>query len=236
MESSAGPWGELLTDEEFAELAAQGHMVSYPARTVVIRKGDQSDFVLYLEKGIMKAVLPATQVVAEIHGAGSVVGELSSLAVPPGSATTSPRSADVVTMTDVEALMVPGLVWREFITSNVRATVAHYSLLAKRLLETDDAKGLSMTNSESRLAGAILRLAEIGLGVATEEGLVINGFKQRDLAQIAKVSRESTVAIIRRLRDMGAVSTGREQLTVHDLAAIERLAHHNGTIVKERAG
>ncbi|WP_026922955.1 Crp/Fnr family transcriptional regulator [Glycomyces arizonensis] len=229
MEVSTGAWGDLLTDAEFAELAAQGHMVTYPARTVVIRQGDQSDFVLYLAKGNMKAVLPSARAVVEIHRAGDLVGELSSL-------TASPRSADVVTMTDVEALLVPGRVWREFITSNVRAACAHYSRLAERLLKSDNAKGLSLTSSESRLARAILRLAASGLGVETDDGLVISGFKQRDLAEIAKVSRESTVAVLGRLRDMGAVSTGRERLTVRNMDVIAQLAERDGTTGRERAG
>ncbi|MCD0445991.1 Crp/Fnr family transcriptional regulator [Glycomyces sp. A-F 0318] len=217
MEHTTADWGELLTDEEFTELAEQGHRVAYPAGTVVIRQGEVSDFVLYILKGHTKAVLQPNSETVEFHGPGQLVGEFSSL-------TGTPRSADVHAVTGVEALLVPGQVWRDFIATHARSACAHYSALARRLLEQDSASGLSYTSSERRVAKAVLKLIEAGLGVATDDGIAIRGFNQREIASIAKVSRESAAAVLRQLREAGVVSTARALVTVHDLAALERFA------------
>jgi CRP-like cAMP-binding protein len=220
MEQATAEWGELLTDEELAELALRGHRVSYPSGTVVIRQGEASDFVLYLLRGHTKAVLPATDEIVELHGPGNLVGELASL-------TGSPRSADIRTVSEVEALLVPGDVWRAFIATHVRAACAHYSGLARRFLKQDSAEGLSYIGSERRVAKAVLKLIEAGLGVETEAGLVVRGFRQRDIAGIAKVSRESAAAVLRQLRKERVVSTARAMLTVHDLAALQQFANRD---------
>lgn len=221
MESLTAQWGELLTPEEFEELAAQGHQVSYPAGAVVIRQGEHQDFVLYIVKGYTKAVLPATNEIPEIHGPGYVVGELASL-------TGAPRSADVQAITEVEVLMVPGDVWREFIATHPRSACAHYSNLAKRFLRSDSAQGLSFTSSEYRVANALLKLANIGMGTETDDGLEIRGFKQQDIAAIAKVSRESASAVLGKLRERNAISIGRARFTIHDISEIKRLVSTHG--------
>lgn len=228
MEDSTVKWGELLTPEEFAELTARGHLVSYPAGTVLVRQGETTDFVFYLLAGHTKAVLPLTVEIVEIHGPGDVIGELASM-------TGTPRSADLQTVTDVEALMVPGEVWRAFIATHVRASCAHYSALAKRFLKQDSAAGLSYTSSEQRVAKAVLKLIEAGLGVATEDGITIRGFKQRDIGSIAKVSRESAATVLRRLRKQQVLSTSRALVIVHDRAALERFADHGGPPQQRKA-
>lgn len=217
MEDITVGWGKLLTEEEFRELALSGHRVSYPQGTVVIRQGEASDFVLYLLKGHTKAVLPATNEIVELHGPGHLVGELASL-------TGSPRSADIRTVTEVEALLVPGEIWRTFIATHVRAACAHYSGLAKRFLKHDSAEGLSYIGSERRVAKALLKLIDVGIGVESDAGLVIRGFNQWDIASIAKVSRESAAAVLRQLRKERVVSTARTMVTIHDLGALQRFA------------
>ena len=220
MEHATAEWGKLLTEEELAELSLGGHRVSYPSGTVVIRQGEASDFVLYLLKGHVKAVLPATNEIVELHGPGHLVGELASL-------TGAPRSADIRTVAEVEALMVPGQIWRAFIATHVRAACAHYSGLAKRFLKHDSAEGLSYIGSERRVAKALLKLIEAGLGVETEAGIAIRGFKQQDIAGIAKVSRESAATVLRQLREDQVVSTARAMVTVHDLAALRQFANRD---------
>lgn len=228
MKSSTDEWGELLTPEEFEELAAHGHQVSYPAGAVVIRQGERQDFVLYIDSGYTKAVLPATGEIPEIHGPGYLVGELASL-------TGAPRSADIQAVTEVQALMVPGDSWRDFIATHARAACAHYSSLAKRFVSSDSARGLSFTGSEYRVGNALLKLARIGIGTETSRGLEIRGFTQQDLAAIAKVSRESASAVLGSLRERGAVSTGRARFTIHDVSEIERLVAAHGPPSQRKA-
>ncbi|GAB3653400.1 Crp/Fnr family transcriptional regulator [Glycomyces tarimensis] len=217
MDGSTGTTREpLLTEAERTELHAKGYTVTYPAGTIVIHQGDPSDFVLYMSEGWAKAVSATSGAIVEIHGPDSVIGELSAL-------TGTQRSADIVTLTDVAALLIPGPVWRDFIESNARATYAHYSRLAHRFRDSDSARGESLTSSEHRVAKAILKLARSGMGATVDGDLVFDQITQKDIGAIAKLSRESVNAVLKRLSKNGLVSTGRKRLVVHDLTAVRRI-------------
>lgn len=210
-------WLPLLTDEErmFLEGLDECRTVSYPAKTVLIRHGERSDFALYLDDGHVR-VVAANGVLVEFHSAPAVIGDLS-------AATGEPRSADVVTQTQIQGLLVPGRTWREFMATHNRAACAQLRNLSSRHAKTDSARGVSLSNSTHQVASAILKLADSGMGTANEAGLVLGGITQRDLGSLAKVSRESAFAALKHLREQGVVSTGRSRFTIHDLDAIRRL-------------
>ncbi|MEU6247478.1 Crp/Fnr family transcriptional regulator [Glycomyces sp. NPDC047010] len=221
-------WGPLLTADERESLSSQGHEVSYPPGTVVIRRGERSAFVLYLIDGHMKAVSPASGVILGLHGPDSVVGELALMA-------SESRTADVITIGAVNALILPSAVWVDFVRSNARAACAHWADLARRQVGLDDVKGLSFTSSEHRVARALVNLAEAGIGVTTPDGTQFTGISQQDIAGIAKVSRDSASVILRRFREAGIVSTGRQKLLVIDMDAVHAIYERESDEEHERA-
>ncbi|MFC3494261.1 helix-turn-helix domain-containing protein [Glycomyces rhizosphaerae] len=96
--------------------------------------------------------------------------------------------------------------------------------LAKRVRELGEVQEESFLTNERRLARAILRIIDSGIGTESGSGLTIAGLSQSDLADLARISREAVSGVLKEFKDRGTVSTGRERFTIHDTAAIEALA------------
>lgn len=206
----------FLTQEDLNALLPDSHRVSYPTGTVVVREGDDSDFVLYIERGHLKAETGNPRAIVYIHGPGRLAGELAVM-------TSSRRTADLVAVSQVEALLISGHVWLEYLLANRRVNLAMLRHLAGRIVARDQ-QPESMTSSEHKIARGLLRLADSGMGDKVETGLRISGVTQRDLGSLCGLSRESAAAVLRRLREDKIITTGRGSLTIHDLEAIESLA------------
>ncbi|MBO3734791.1 Crp/Fnr family transcriptional regulator [Glycomyces niveus] len=211
----------FLTQEEFDVLAPHCHRVTYPSGSEIVREGDRTDFILYLRSGHIKAVSGDPKSIVYIYAPGKIVGELAPM-------TGLPRSADLVALHDVEADLVPGAVWLEFLLSHPRANLAMLRHLASRIVSKDQPRTASMTNSERKIAKGLMRLVDAGLGREVEAGLLIKGVTQRDLGSLAGLSRESAAIVLGRWRDAGIVATGRGNLTILDLASVKRLADRGG--------
>jgi CRP-like cAMP-binding protein len=215
--TTQGLWDPLLSEADQDALQPHAHRHSYPKGAILTRAGEHSDYVLYLRSGHVKSCTQEPRAIFGIHGPGSVIGELAPL-------TGEPRSADLITLTPLDVLHIPGDVFLKLLQSNARIHLAVTRRLAKRVRELGEVQGESFLTSERRLARAVLRIVDAGIGAETKSGLVIAGFSQNDLADLARISRESVSAIFKQFKARGTVSTGRERFTVHDLPAIESLA------------
>jgi CRP-like cAMP-binding protein len=207
----------LLSDEDQDALRPQAHLNSYPRGAILTRAGEHSDYVLYLRSGYVKSCLSEPRTVFGLHQPGSIIGELAAL-------TGEPRSADLVALTQIDVLHIPGDAFLKLLQTNHRIHLSVTRHLAKRVRELGEEQEESFLTSERRLARAILRIIDAGIGAETKTGLVIAGFSQNDLADLARISRESVSTIFKQFKARGTVSTGRERFTVHDLPAIESLA------------
>lgn len=207
----------LLSDEDQDALRPAAHLISYPRGAILTRAGEDSDYVLYLRSGHVKSCTQDPRAILGLHGPGSMVGELAAL-------TGERRSADLVALTPIEVLHIPGDVFLKLLQKNPRIHLAVMKRLAKRVRELGEVQEDSFLSSERRLARAILRIIESGIAAEGKDGITIAGFSQTDLADLARISRESVSGVIKQFKVRGTVSTGRERFTVHDLHAIEVLA------------
>jgi len=74
------------------------------------------------------------------------------------------------------------------------------------------------------VARRLLDLAE-RFGKETPEGVKVElPLSQEELASWCGASRESTVKALRTLREVGALTTGRRQVTLHDVDGLRRHA------------
>jgi CRP/FNR family cyclic AMP-dependent transcriptional regulator len=210
-------WDPLLSDEDQDALKPEAHAVSYPKGAILTRAGEHSDYVVYLRSGHVKSCTQDPRAVFGLHGPGSMIGELAPL-------TGEPRSADLVALTPIDVLHIPGDVFLKLLQSNPRIHLALTRRLAKRVRELGEVQEESFLTSERRLARAILRIIDAGIGSAGRNGLTIVGFSQSDLADLASISRESVSAVLKQFKARGTVSTGRERFIIHDTHAIEALA------------
>ncbi len=195
----------------------EAHAVSYPKGAILTRAGEHSDYVVYLRTGHVKSCAQDPRAIFGIHGPGSMIGELAPL-------TGEPRSADLVALTPIDVLHIPGDVFLKLLQSNPQVHLALTRRLARRVRELGEVQEESFLTSERRLARAILRIVDSGIGVEGKNGLTIAGFSQSDLADLARISRESVSAVLKEFKVRGSVSTGRERFIIHDKTAIEVLA------------
>jgi CRP/FNR family transcriptional regulator, cyclic AMP receptor protein len=212
-----GLWNPLLSDEDQDALKPEAHAVSYPSGAVLTRAGEHSDYVLYLRSGHVKSCTQVPRSILGIHGPGSVIGDLASL-------TGEPRSADLVALTPIDVLHIPGDVFLKFLYANPEIHLALTRRLARRVRDLGEVQGESFLNSERRLARALLRIIDSGIGTEGEDGLVVAGFTQDDLADLARISRESVSAVMRQFKVRKTIATGRVKFTIRDIAAVEALA------------
>ncbi|MEU5873299.1 Crp/Fnr family transcriptional regulator [Glycomyces sp. NPDC047369] len=210
----------LIDESQYDSLGPGVHRIAYPARTLLVRHGDRSDFVLYLIDGYAKSVSHQPErVILGIHPPGKLVGELAAL-------THRPRSADLVALTDIEALFIPADTFLKLITDGGPLALAVAERLAVRVQELG-VRVESITSAEQKLAQAVIELARSGIGFQSADGLHLTGFNQRDLASLAGISRESVSAILKPLKEQKVVTIGRQRIAIHDLAAFEALAQRN---------
>lgn len=152
----------------------------------------------------------------QIYMPGSVVGELAVL-------TDHVRSADLVALSDVEACLITGEAWLEFIRTEPRANIAMMRNLASRVVAADVSQANPTRNSGARLVRGMLLLIESGHGREVMDGYLIPGITQRELGAFSGISRESVAIALRRMRRERLVTTGRGRLVIHDLEAVKRL-------------
>lgn len=215
--STQALWDPLLSDEDQDALKPEAHAHSYPKGATLVKAGERSDYVVYLRSGHVKSCTSDPRAIFGIHGPGSVIGELAPL-------TGEPRTADLVALTPIDVLHIPGDVFLKLLQSNPQIHLALTQRLAKRVREMSEVQEESFLTIERRLARAILRIIDSGIGTAGKSGVTITGFSQFDLADLARISRESVSAVVKQFKARGTVSTGRERFIVHDTAEIEALA------------
>jgi CRP-like cAMP-binding protein len=182
-----------------------------------MKAGEHSDYVVYLRSGHVKSCTRDPRAIFGIHGPGSMIGELAPL-------TGEPRAADLVALTPIDVLHIPGDVFLKLLQSDPEIHLAVTRRLAKRVRELGEVQEESFLSSERRLARAILRIIDSGIGSEGSSGLTIAGFSQSDLADLARISRESVSGVLKQFKARGTVSTRRERFIIHDTVAIEALA------------
>ncbi|MDQ1519483.1 MAG: family transcriptional regulator, cyclic receptor protein, partial [Actinomycetota bacterium] len=112
-----------LSDDDVTALRASARTVRYVPGEMILREGDPSSAVVVVLAGTVKTTKLASngrEVVLELRRAGDVIGELG---VIDGNA----RSASVVALDDVEALIVPADGFNALLQE--RASLAHRLLV-----------------------------------------------------------------------------------------------------------
>ncbi len=146
------------------------------------------------------------QVLLAIRGPGDLLGEFSAV---DGRA----RSATVTALSPVIATMVSGAVFRTFLMNDGKAAFHLLRLVVSRLREAD------MQRLEYGAYTVIERIARLLLdyagryGQADDDRVVITlPLTQTELAHAAGASREAVAKALKRLRDLGAIRTGRRRV------------------------
>jgi CRP-like cAMP-binding protein len=217
----AGGFLAQLSPAEAAELERRGGRRNWERGAVLCREADTSDWVLLILAGRVKVSVhtsAGTEVVLEVRGPGSLVGELSAI-------DRRPRSATVTAMEKVTGLVVPYPEFESFLRHHGGVAVLLMRTLAGRLRDADRRRiEFGAHDTTGRVAARLVELAE-RFGQQTPAGVRIAlPLTQDELAGWIGASREAVSKALGVLRSHGWIETSRLRVVVHDVEALRELA------------
>jgi CRP/FNR family cyclic AMP-dependent transcriptional regulator len=198
-------------------LRARATPRSYARGQALMHVGQVPREVLVLLSGRVKvsATTPAGRtVLLAFRGPGDLVGELSAL-------DDEPRSASIVALDPVDALVVPAEHFRAFLHERPDAAVALLRELSTRLRDADAKRvQLAAYTTVGRVAFCLLELCE-RFG-RDDDGAVdiLLPLSQDELASWAGASLESVGRALQTMRKVGWIETSRRAIRVLDTDAL----------------
>lgn len=210
-----------LGEAALTELAALGSVRRYDADDPLMHQGGPSDCLHVLLDGRVRVTVVDTEgheLLLDLLGPGDTVGELS---VIDGAG----RSATVTAIEPCRALRVAAPRFVGFLQQHPAAAVALLEVLTRRLRESDENRlRMAAERTDQRVARRLLQLAATH-GELDDAGVRITApLTQSDLASWVGASREGVSYALRDLRESGAITIGRRQITVRDLALLRAQA------------
>jgi CRP/FNR family cyclic AMP-dependent transcriptional regulator len=212
---------DALTPEEVGWLQRAGVRRQFAGGTALFQEHQASDRVMLLMAGRVKIASVSEdgrESVLAFRGPGEVLGELSAI-------DGQPRSASVLAVEHVEAIVIPAAAFRAFLERTPRATLWLLTRVIARLREADRKRAeFGASDTIGRVAARLIELAE-RYGTPAEGGLRIDlPITQEELASWVGSSREGVNKALHTLRGLGWVETERRSLTVVDMEALRRRA------------
>ncbi|HMK12095.1 MAG TPA: cyclic nucleotide-binding domain-containing protein, partial [Acidimicrobiales bacterium] len=122
---------ELLTEEEWDDLAALGRHRTYRKGQVIFREGQAGGTVLAIRSGVVKisVVTPTGRdILLAVKEPGSLVGELAAI-------DGRPRSATATALDAVAAIALPDHAFNDFLDRHPRMAVRLLRTLAAQIRE-----------------------------------------------------------------------------------------------------
>ena len=210
-----------LPSRHLQALVLQARRRFFRRGETIFRHGDIGNALYFLDSGRVKIVVTSEQgeeVLLAILGPGEVFGELS---VFDGM----PRSATVVAVEDVTALMLDRAAFQEFVRKEPEVSLHLLAVLSRRLRMGDImVEDCAFLDVPGRLAKKLLELSEQH-GNKTPEGVEIQlRLTQRELAGMVAASRESVNKHLAYFRQKGFVRLYRGHLVIRKPDELARRA------------
>ena len=207
-----------FTPGQLALLHAAGRPLTWQNGETLLSQGLPATLLIVIRRGLVKITADSpngyTSMLA-VRGAGELLGELSCLDGAPCSATATAYSPG-------EGVVISAPRFVHLLEQHGPLALAVLRTVTERLRHADRMRAEhGAYSADLRVARVLVELAERH-GVADEhrpEGHQVR-ISQPDLAGAAGTSLPSVVRTLRRLRDKGLVSTGRDRVTVLDLDAL----------------
>jgi CRP/FNR family transcriptional regulator, cyclic AMP receptor protein len=185
---------------------------------ILFRQGDEGTALYLILQGQIKISLSAGMdaVTLAILRQGEFLGEMSLL-------DNLPRSADAIALEDTYLYALNRKDFLPFIANNEKAVYAVLTGLSLRLRKTDDLLAeMCFLNLSARLAQRLVEFAERqGPDTGSPDEYTVK-ISQQELGNLLGVSRESINKELKLLREKGILSTSRNYISIHNLAALKR--------------
>jgi CRP-like cAMP-binding protein len=175
-----------LTRDQLARLSAYAATRMMPAGTTLFSKGDPGDALYAVCAGTVKITVPSIdgrEAMFNVLHAGEIFGEIALL-------DGQPRTADVVTLTDTELMVIERRDFLSFVHSEPKVALKLIEFLCARLrFASEHFEEVVFLNLPTRLARTLIRLEETEEGPAAEPRKL--AITQQQLSLMLGVTRES---------------------------------------------
>jgi len=201
-----------LSHDEIDTLSHFARVESYPAGKEIYAKGS-------LGRAKMASVSrDGKEIVFNIMHPGEIFGEIALL-------DGGQRSADAIAMTDCEILVLDRRDFMPLLEKRADICLVLLRILCQRLRQTSEqVEDVLFRHLESRVAKAVLHLAEDATSHAFSGSPVELHLSQQELGDIAGGTRESVNKIERNWQKAGWSERIKGTIVIRDLAKIRRLA------------
>ena len=221
VEDEQGRFLDALSAPEAGWLHERGVNRRFERGAALFHERQLSDRVMVLLEGRVKIASVSEdgrEAVLAFRGPGEVLGELSAI-------DGRPRSATVIAVDPVRALVIPAADFRFFLERTPSATLWLLTRLISRLREADRKRvEFGASDTIGRVAARLVELAE-RYGQPSEHGVRIDlPITQEELASWVGSSREGVNKALHTLRGLHWVETERRSITVLDVEALKRRA------------
>ena len=201
-----------LTDAEYRTLAEVMTVRKFPKDCMVIWAEDEGDSFFIIRSGEVKVTVNASdgrEVILSSLGVGDFFGDMSLL-------DSEPRSANVVTLSPTEALVLRRVDFLRALDAYPSIAVHLMVALAARLRKADhQTANLALLGIADRICHVLMEIAEED-GVETDEGIVIRKRPTHQMiASMSGTARETVTRVLKQLSEDGYIrSDGRELVIV----------------------
>jgi CRP/FNR family transcriptional regulator, cyclic AMP receptor protein len=207
-----------LQPGDITQLSRVALVRRYAARETVVSQGDDSGDLFAVLSGRLKVTwndAEGGEVLLSILEGGDVFGEIALL-------DDQPRSATVTAMETCELLVVERRGFRALLTSVPNLAMNLLRVMSRRVRDLSDrTQNMSLLNVESRLAKAILQLAErFGKEERRGEILLTLKLSQQELANMIGATRELVNRRLRGWQDQGIIELSQGRVVIRDAAAL----------------
>ena len=209
-----------LNPSEIDSLVSYTRLERYTTGREVFVKGSPGQSLMAVLRGSIKISSlsdEGKEIVFGIINAGEIFGEL---AVLDGEE----RSADATAMTDCELLVLNRRDFLHLLETRADLCMILLRILCRRLRQTSEqVEDVMFRHLESRVAKALLQLAEsVGLHGLQSVSVELH-VSQRELGNMAGGSRESVNKILQNWHRQGLIDLGKASVLIRDLEALRRL-------------
>jgi len=213
---------DALPPAEVEHLRTRGVVRRFPRGDALFHERQASDRVMVLLEGRVKIASTSEEgreAVLAFRGPGEVLGELSAI-------DGRPRSAGVVAVDPVEALVIASADFRTFLERSPTAALWILTRLVTRLREADRKRAeYGASDTIGRVAARLVELATDYGRAQPGGGVLIDlPITQEELASWVGSSREGVNKALHTLRGLRWVETERRAITVLDMEALRRRA------------
>jgi len=210
-----------LSGDEIDTLLHYARVESYRAGAEIFSKGSPGNSMMAVLRGRLKmsSVSPeGKEVVFNIMKPGDCFGEIALI-------DGAERSADAVAMIPCELLVLHRRDFMPILEKRADICLILLKVLCQRLRQTtEQVEDVLFRQLESRIAKALLHLAERAGALGAPGSPIELHVSQRELGHLAGGSRESVNKHLQAWHKEGWIDLGKSTIVIRNRAALERLA------------